>query len=151
MSERTMRKAAKEEIMDLKEKINEEIKLAMKARDKTRLNVVRYLKKLFIENDTSTKPTNELDIIISYAKKTKDSLALYPTGSDQHTEITAEVKILSEFLPTQMEEQEVVKIINDIKTKLDTPNMGAIMKELSPQIKGMFDGKRASQLVKDAL
>ena len=58
---------------DLKQTISSEIIKAMKAKDKTRLNALRYVKKLFIENDTSTKPKAELDIIVAYAKKVKDS------------------------------------------------------------------------------
>jgi len=137
--------------MSLKERINDEIKAAMKAKDKTRLNVVRYLKKLFIENDTSKKPIAEEDIVISHAKKTKDSLSMYPDGSEQQDEITAELKVLEEFLPQQLSEVEVQGIIDAIKGKLDAPNMGAIMKELSPQIKGQFDGKKASQMVQASL
>lgn len=135
----------------LKDQVSEQIKDAMKARDKIRLNALRYLKKLFIENDTSTKPIDEMDIVISYAKKIKDSLDLYPAGSQQRQDLEAEVAVLEEFLPKQLSEQEVVQMIVAIKAKLDTPNMGAIMKELSPQIKGRFDGKKASSLVQAAL
>jgi uncharacterized protein YqeY len=51
------------------------------------------------------------------------------------------------YLPKAMEESEVVALIQDIKAK-GAKDMGAIMKELQPQIKGRFDGKRASDLVK---
>ncbi len=135
----------------LKDTISKEIILAMKAKDKIRLNALRYVKKLFIENDTSAKPQPELDIIISYAKKVKDSATMYPEDSQQRIDINAEVKVLSEFLPQPLTQQEVEKFIADIKSKLDSPNMGIIMKELSPQIKGKFDGKLASQLVQAAL
>lgn len=135
----------------LNDEISEQIKAAMKAKDKTRLNVLRYLKKLFIENDTSGKPQPENDIVISYAKKVKDSISMYPDGSAQQEEIKAEVKVLEEFLPKPLTEDEVSKLIQDIKANLDSPNMGAIMKELSPQIKGKFDGKLASQMVQAAL
>lgn len=136
---------------ELKDLISEQIKAAMKAKDKTRLNVLRYLKKLFIENDVSNKPIDEIDIVISHAKKTKDSISMYPDGSEQQKEIMAEVKILEEFLPKQLSEEEVEGIILTIKNGIENPNMGAIMKELSPQIKGRFDGKLASQLVQQAL
>ena len=135
----------------LKDTISKEIILAMKAKDKIRLNALRYVKKLFIENDTSAKPEPELDIIISYAKKVKDSATMYPEDSQQRIDINSEVKVLSEFLPQPLTQQEVEKFIADIKSKLDSPNMGIIMKELSPQIKGKFDGKLASQLVQAAL
>jgi uncharacterized protein YqeY len=136
---------------ELKDQISTEIIAAMKAKDKIRLNVLRYLKKLFIENDTSGKPQPEIDIVIAYAKKVKDSLTMYPAESDQAKEIVEEIKILEEYLPKQLTEAEVIKIIADIKSKLDSPNMGAIMKDLSPLIKGKFDGKLASQLVNNAL
>lgn len=135
----------------MKERVSKEIILAMKAKDKPRLNVLRYLKKLFIENDTSKKPIGEMEIVISYAKKVKDSMALYPEGSDQRAEIQAEVVILAEYLPEQLGEDKVTEIIAGIVSGLDNPNMGAVMKELSPQIKGKFDGKLASQLVMAAL
>ncbi|MBT3585193.1 MAG: GatB/YqeY domain-containing protein [Halobacteriovoraceae bacterium] len=135
----------------MKDRVSKEIMAAMKAKDKPRLNVLRYLKKLFIENDTSKKPIAEMEIVISYAKKVKDSLSLYPEGSPQAEEIKVEVEILAEYLPEQMDQEKVIQIISDIVSGLDSPNMGAVMKELSPQIKGKFDGKLASQLVLAAL
>ena len=126
---------------NLKEQVNDGIKAAMKAKDKTRLNVLRYLKKLFIENDTSGKPAPEMDIVVSHAKKTKDSLAMYPEGSSQREEIEREIKVLEEFLPKALSEEEVSRLIEEIKKSQDNPNMGSIMKELTPRIKGRFDGK----------
>ena len=123
----------------------------MKAKAKTRLNVLRFTKKLLIENETAKKPIAEDDVVISYAKKTRDSIAMYPESSDQIVEIEAELKVLEEFLPKQLTEEEVIKMISDIKSELDSPNMGAVMKVLSPKIKGQFEGKKASQLVQSAL
>lgn len=136
---------------NLQDQISEEIKAAMKAKDKTRLNVLRYLKKLFIENSTSGKPQPEIDVVIAHAKKTKDSIAMYPEGSPQREEIENEVKVLEEFLPKALSQEEVATLIEEIKASLDAPNMGALMKELQPKIKGRFDGKLASQMVKEAL
>ena len=68
-----------------------------------------------------------------------------------HQQTLLEIKVMEKFLPQPLSEAEVQNIINDIKSKLDSPNMGAIMKELQPQIKGRFDGKKASQMVKDSL
>ena len=132
---------------DLKDKVSKEIIVAMKAKDKVKLNVLRFLKKLFIENETSKKPIAELDIVISHAKKLRDSLDMYPEGP-QRDEVVAELDVIAEYLPKQLTEEEVVNMINDIKAGLDNPNMGAIMKELSSKIKGKFDGKKATELVK---
>lgn len=135
----------------MKDKISDEIKTAMKAKDKVRLNVLRYVKKLLIENETSKKPINEMDVVIGHAKKMTDSLNLYPEGSEQRVGIEEEIAVLKEFLPQPLTEQEVVDQIKGIITSLDNPNMGAVMKELSGKIKGRFDGKRATQLVNETL
>ncbi|MBL6991449.1 MAG: GatB/YqeY domain-containing protein [Bacteriovoracaceae bacterium] len=136
---------------ELKDQVSKQIKAAMKARDKVRLNVLRYIKKLFIENDTSGKPKPEIDIVISYGKKMKDSISMYPDGSTQQENIKAECTIISEFLPQPLTTQEVATIIDEINLRLVNPNMGAIMKELSPKIKGRFDGLLASQMVQAVL
>lgn len=135
----------------LKDQISEQIKSAMKAKDKIRLNALRYVKKLLIENETSKKPIDEVDVVISHAKKLKDSLSMYPEESQQRLDLQQELKVLEEFLPQQLSKDEVQALINDIQKNLDTPNMGQVMKELQPKIKGRFDGKLASQMVKDAL
>ena len=136
---------------ELKDRVSKEIIAAMKAKDKTRLNVLRYIKKLFIENETSKKPvSNLMDIIISHAKKTKDSLEMYPEGP-QREEIEKELEIMAEYLPKPLTEDDVIALIKDIKAANAGANMGVLMKELSPQIKGRFDGKRATELVKASL
>ncbi len=136
---------------ELKDQISKEIIVAMKSKDKVRLNVLRYLKKLFIENDTAKKQLVEMDILISYAKKIKDSMAMYPDGSPQQDEVKAEVLILEEYLPKQLSEEEVADILKGIIAGLEAPNMGLIMKQLTPAIKGKFDGRKASEMVMAAL
>ena len=136
---------------DLKDTVSDQIKDAMRAKDKVRLNVLRYLKKLFIENDTSNKPIAELDIVISHEKKTRDSISMYPDASEQQDNIKLELKIIEEFMPKALAKNEVQALIDKIKGSLENPNMGAIMKELSPKIKGQFDGKLASQMVQASL
>lgn len=135
----------------LKDNVSKQIISAMKAKDKVRLNALRYLKKLFIENETSKKPIAELDIVISYAKKMKDSISMYPEGSDQRIAIEEEVEVLSEFLPKQLSKDEVQAMIDEAKSSMDKPNMGALMGALSSKTKGRFDGKELSQMVQASL
>ena len=135
----------------LKDTVSKQIILAMKAKDKVRLNALRYLKKLFIENDTSKKPQKEIDIAISYTKKVRESISMYPEGSQQRDDLAAEVAVLSEFLPKQLSVDEVQAMIVEIKASQESPNMGSLMKELQPKTKGQFDGKALSQMVIAAL
>jgi uncharacterized protein YqeY len=133
------------------EQINADIKEAMKAREKDRLEALRYLKAMLLENKVSKAPKPELDVIIAHVKKLEDSISVYPEGSEQQDKIKLEITFLKPYMPEALDEDGVQNIINEIIEGLDNPNMGMVMKELSPQIKGRFDGKKASQMVIAAL
>jgi uncharacterized protein YqeY len=129
------------------DKVNSDIKEAMKAKQQERLDALRMLKAEFIKNNTASKPTDELTITVAHAKRLQDSLEMYQAGTEAHDKIIKELAVIKEYLPSEMGEAEVVKLIQDIKAK-GAKDMGSIMKELQPQIKGRFDGKKASDLVK---
>ena len=133
------------------EQLNSDIKDAMKAKAKERLTALRYLKSMIMENNTSKKPTSEMDVAIKHHKNLTGSLVNYPDGHAMKAQIENEIEIIGSYLPKQLSEDEVAALINKIKESQDGANMGAVMKELQPQIKGRFDGKKASQMVKDAL
>lgn len=133
------------------EKISELMKEAMKAKQKDRLKALRYVKSLLLENKTSKSPVEEQDVVIKYYKKLNDSLELYKNDTERLDELQAEIKVVEEFMPVQLCEADVIAIIDEIIKGLDSPNMGAVMKELSPKIKGQFNGKAASGLVRAAL
>jgi uncharacterized protein len=136
--------------MNLQERINNDMKEAMKAKDTVRLSAIRMLKAAFIQNNTAVKPTDDLSVAISHVKKLQDSLTMFPEGSQQRLDTQAEIDALKVYLPQEMAEAEVKALIDQIKTA-GAKDMGAIMKELQPQIKGRFDGKKASDMVKAAL
>ncbi len=136
--------------MSLMDKVNNDIKEAMKAKQQSRLDALRMLKAEFIKNNTAVKPTDEMSITVSHAKRLSDSLELYAGNEEAIAKIKAELAVVQEYLPQALEESEVIEMINQIKAN-GAKDMGAVMKELQPQIKGRFDGKRASDLVKAAL
>jgi uncharacterized protein len=133
------------------ETISSQIKEAMKAKDKMRLTALRYIKSMLLENKTSKKPIDEQAVVIKYHKKLNDSLEMYQGKDDKIEEIQSEIAVVKEFMPKQLEEADVVALIKEIKAPLENPNMGTIMRELSPKIKGKYDGKLASKLVVEAL
>lgn len=136
--------------MTLQEQVTHDIKEAMKAKDQAKLNALRMLKAAFIHNNTAAKPTDDLSVAIAHVKKLSDSLEMFPAGSAQRLETEAEINALKGYLPQAMTEAEVVALIGQIKAA-GAKDMGSLMKELQPKIKGRFDGKRASELVKAAL
>lgn len=132
------------------ETINEHIKEAMKNKEASRLQALRFFKSKLIENATAKKKLPEQDILISHVKKLRDSLALYPEG-DARLGIEEEIKYLTPYLPQALAEAEVCSLIEKIISSLENPNLGMVLKSLMPQIKGRFDGKRAQELVKKSL
>lgn len=133
------------------DQLNQDIKEAMKSGQKERLAALRYLKSMLIENKTSKSPIAELDVAIKHVKKLKDSVESYPKDNPMRDKIIEEVTFLEPYLPKPLNEQEVRDLIQSIIAGLDQPNMGAVMKELTPQIKGKFDGKKANDFVKEYL
>lgn len=136
--------------MTLMEQVNSDIKEAMKAKQQERLDALRMLKAEFIKNNTASKPTDELSVTVAHVKRLQDSLEMYQAQTEAHDKILKELEVVRVYLPKALEESEVVAMINEIKGK-GAKDMGAIMKELQPQIKGRFDGKRASDLVKSSV
>ena len=133
------------------EKVNEDIKNAMKARDKSKLDALRMLKSSFIENNTAKKPRELADVAIAHVKKLRDSLDSYPEGSDECEKIKSEIDCLSDYVPQPLAKDDVIILVNKILSENENANFGIVMKALSPQIKGRYDGKEASQLVRELL
>jgi len=130
------------------DKIQNDIKTAMKEKNKDRLGALRYLKSLLLENKVSKKPIAELDVLTSYLKKLKGNIDSFPEGHEQREKGETEHLILSEYAPKPLSESEVIGFIQEIIKESPDMAFGQVMKELSPQIKGRFDGKKATDLVK---
>lgn len=131
--------------------ISEDIKKAMFAKDKNKLDALRYFKSMLIENKTSKAPIAELDVLIKHVKKLKDSLESFPPENEIRKKTVVEISILAEYMPKQISEAEVKNMITAIIAANPGVNAGLVMKELSPKIKGQFDSKLANELVKNAL
>jgi uncharacterized protein YqeY len=136
--------------MNLQERVAEDIKNAMKAKDAATLEPLRMLKAQFIHNNTAVKPLDDLSVAAAYVKKIQDSLELYQAGTPAYEKIMQELSVLKRYLPQAMSEAELRDLISELK-KAGATDMGKMMKELQPKMKGRFDGKRASEIVKEML
>jgi len=132
---------------DLADKVNKDMTTAMKEKDKVTLEALRYLKSLFIQNRTSTSPIDENIVIVNHVKKLKDSLTLYPAESENFKNIDAEIGVLKRYLPSELTEAEFKDLVEKAIAE-NGKNFSVVMKTISPQIKGRFDGKKASEIVK---
>ena len=146
--------------MSLNDKINEDLKEAMKAKDKERLSVIRMLKsaitlaKIELKHDPSDEEV--LDIISKQIKMRKDSISEFEKANrdDLVNQYQAEIDILATYLPEQLSSDEINKIIDEIFADVKPEGikqMGLIMKELTPKIAGRFDKGEASKIVREKL
>ncbi|MEA5469580.1 GatB/YqeY domain-containing protein [Spirulina sp. 06S082] len=150
--------------MSLKDRLTENIKTAMKAKDKIRLETIRSIKKAVMEKEISLRPegqdtlteAQELDILAQQAKQRRDSIEQYSNaGRDDLADREAqELVIIEEYLPQQLSEEELSQLIDEIITKVGAKlpkNMGKVMGMAMKQLKGKADGKQVQAMVKAKL
>lgn len=148
--------------MALFEQISEDIKAAMKARDKVRLETLRNIKKVFLEaktapcaNDT-LEDADALKIIAKLAKQGKESAATFMQQNRQDLADAelAQVKVIEEYLPKQLSEAEIEAAVKDIIATVGAQgmkDMGRVMGVASKQMAGKADGRIISSIVKKLL
>jgi len=148
--------------MDLFTKVSEDIKAAMKARDKVRLETLRNVKKVFLEAKTAPGANDELDdtqaikIIQKLAKQGKETAQTYTDNNRQDLadEELAQVKVLEEYLPKQLSDAEIEAAVKQIIAQTGASSMkdmGKVMGVATKQMAGKADGKVISALVRKLL
>ena len=135
---------------ELEQKVNNDIKDAMKSGAKEKLSALRMLKSALIENKTAASPKPELDVLVAHYKKLKKSIAAFPEGHEQGKKIEQELSFLDAYMPKALSAGEVEALIQQIIAG-GANNLGLVMKALVPQIQGRFETKAAQQLVAQAL
>jgi len=142
--------------MTISDKINEDLKSAMKSGDKTALSVLRMLKSDFkykqIELGRDLTEDDLLAVLASSAKKRRDAIEGFEKGgrSDLVAKEKAELEVLSGYLPQQMSIEELEKIVAEVvaETGASTPkDIGLVMKQLMPRVKGKIDGRKVNEAV----
>lgn len=148
--------------MALFEKVSEDIKTAMKERDKVALDTLRNIKKVFLEaktapgsNDT-LEDADALKIIQKLAKQGKESAQTYIDAGRQDLADAelAQVSVIERYLPEQLSEAEIEKIVKTIIEQTGAASMkdmGKVMGMANKQLAGKADGKTISSIVKKLL
>lgn len=148
--------------MTLFDKVSEDIKKAMKARDKVRLETLRNIKKVFLEaktapgaNDT-LEDADALKILQKLAKQGRESAQTYIDNGRQDLADgeLAQAAVIEEYLPKQLSEAEieveVKKVIAETGAQ-SMKDMGRVMGVVSKQLAGRADGRAISAVVKRLL
>ena len=150
--------------MSLKERIDQDLKEAMKSGDKNRLNTIRSIRAALLEKEVSIRvggkaelsDEQELEVVMNLAKKRKDSIQQYQdAGRKDLAEIEqAELAVITTYLPAQMPDEEIEAAVRDIIAQVGATSlkdMGKVMGAAMKKLKGKADGGKVQEMVKSAL
>ena len=144
----------------LKEKLLEDLKESMKEKNVIRKNVVQMVRAaiLQIEKDKKIEVSDSqiVEIIAKEAKKRKDALEDYQKSGreDLIEQMNQEIKILNEYLPKQLTEEELTQKMQEIRTELGATSIkdiGAVMKKAKETIGATANGKAINEVAKKIL
>ena len=148
--------------MSLKQTLTEDMKAAMKAREsgKKRLSVIRMvlssLKNAEIDKKAELSEDEVIEVLSREVKKRKDALEEYERAGRQDIAdgLRDEINILMNYLPEQMSEDEIRRLVKEVidEVKPSGPrDMGKVMGKLMPVVKGKADGKLVNLIVKELI
>ncbi|MFC3798257.1 MULTISPECIES: GatB/YqeY domain-containing protein [unclassified Cohnella] len=146
--------------MNLADRLNEDMKQAMRAQDKFRLTTIRMVraavKNQEIELRRPLEDNEVIEILSREVKQRKDSLQEFGKAGrdDLATAAASEIDIISEYLPTQLDEEEIKTLVTQTIQETGASSkadMGKLMGALMPKVKGRADGKLVNQIVQQLL
>ena len=142
------------------EQLTADIKLSMKAGEKEKTQTLRTLRAQI--KDAKIKKGDVLDnneeeqVLMTAVKRRKESIEMFKKGNrdDLVANEKFQLELIQNYLPEQISEEEITKIVEDTISSLDVSGMsdlGRIMGALMPKVKGKADGKIVQQKVREAL
>lgn len=146
--------------MTLAERLNEDLKLAMKSQDKFKLSVLRMvraaIKNQEIERKRSLDDSEVIDVLSREIKQRRDSLQDFEKAgrTDLAEQASAEIEIISAYLPKPLTDEEVTALVQQTIQETGASSkadMGKVMAALMPKVKGRADGKLVNQIVSQHL
>ncbi|OAA31763.1 glutamyl-tRNA amidotransferase [Kosmotoga arenicorallina S304] len=150
--------------MSLYDSIQSEIKTAMKEKDHVKLNTLRSIVasiKNFLASSAEAREkgvTDEIvqNIVLKEAKKREESINAYKAAGREELAAAeeAELNILKKFMPSMLSENEIRKLAIEVIDEIGASkpsDLGNVMKELMPRVKGKADGKTVNRIVRELL
>lgn len=147
--------------MSLLEQLNQDMKYAMKHKDKARLNVIRMIKtslqhEVIERQNSQLSEDEELTILSRELKQRNDSLQEFKSAGRQDLveKLETEIQILQEYMPNQLSDDELEAIVQSTVQEVNAKSksdMGKVMSAIMPKIKGKADGSKVNKLVQKHL
>ena len=147
--------------MSLQENVNEQLKAAMKAKDTVALESLRAIKTAIMMTQTQAgakelTSDDEIKLVQKLVKQRKDSAEIFHQQGrlDLAAPEEAQIKIIEQFLPEQLDESAITEIVTAIIAKIGATGMqdiGKVMGMASKEMAGKADGKTISAIVRQKL
>ncbi|AQM58655.1 aspartyl-tRNA amidotransferase [Clostridium baratii] len=143
----------------IKERLQEDWKTALKAKDKFKANVLSTAKSSILlceKNGENVDDARVIEILAKEVKQRREAVLEFEKGNRQDLvdEANAEIAILLDYLPQQLSEEEILEIVKESAITVGASSikdMGKVMALVRPKTVGKADGKLVSQLVKNYL
>ena len=137
----------------MKDRITKELRSAMKSQDKLRMSVLRMLLADITNMEKSGKDFECADVVRGYAKKLGKTIEEYKrlNVQDRVDSGMAEMAIVEEFLPKQMSDEELERVVTEIIESQKPKDIGSAMKIVMSKYKDVADGKKVQALVRNML
>jgi uncharacterized protein len=146
--------------MSLLERLNNDMKQAMKNKEKDKLSVIRMLKAAIQNEELKFRheltDEDELTVLSRELKQRKDSLEEFANANrtDLVDKIRIEIGYVEEYMPEQLSEEEIAEIVKQTISEVNATSkadMGRVMGALMPRVKGKADGSLVNKLVQQQL
>jgi len=146
--------------MGIREKLQEDLKQALKNKDTLVKDTIRYaismIKKYEIDNKVELSDNGIIPILQKYVKQQKDAIFHYKKASrdDLVEKAQKEIEILSRYIPAALSKEELLKIIDEAIENtgaVSQKDFGRVMREVMPRVKGRAEGSEVNQMVRERL
>lgn len=150
--------------MSLKDQLADDLKAALRAKDEARLRAIRTLRAALLEKEIAERqggvahltPEQELAVVQKQAKQRRDAIEQFQAAGrdDLVAKEQAELTILETYLPQQLDEAHLRKVLQALIATTGVASlkeMGKVMGPAMQQLRGQADGKRIQELVRELL
>nr|WP_302104481.1 GatB/YqeY domain-containing protein [Polycladomyces sp. WAk] len=142
------------------ERLNQDMKTAMKNKEKTKLSVIRMLRSEIkneeIQRQHELSDEEVIEVLMRELKKRKDALQQFEDAGrdDLVQQLREEIAVIEPYLPEQLSEEELRELVREVVQETGASSkadMGKVMKAIMPRVKGRADGKLVNRLVQEVL
>lgn len=129
--------------MELKERLNNDLKDAMRQKDTIRLNTIRSINTAITNAEKSGKSVDHIQILSTLAKQRSQSIEIYSKNNQTDLAETEqkELDIINQYLPKKLTESEIKEVLTELISNINTPVQGSAIGKVMTDFKSLYPGQ----------